>query len=157
MSNGQTSSPPPDLFRRQLTIATYGLLFVVLVIHVLKEFKDIPQPLFVAVFVGYVLYPVQRWLINRGVRPLLASVLILFVFVGVFVGIGQAVYVSAASLTPERIDSYRDKLEQLINKAAVEMGYQGEELPTAKLRKMLGGNVTGQDISAQHFSQFGRR
>jgi AI-2 transport protein TqsA len=147
MSNGIAPTLPPDLFRRQLTIATYGLLFVVLVIHLLEKFESILKPLLIAAAVGYVLHPVQRWLTNHGIRPLLAHVLILVLFVGAFVALGQAVYASAASITPERVDMYRGQLERLINKAAVETGYHGEEPATSKLRQVLkSGDMSGQDI-----------
>jgi AI-2 transport protein TqsA len=151
MTNEIATNPAPDSFRRQLTIATYGLLIVVLIIHLLQQLESILQPLLVAAFVGYVLQPVQRWLVNRGVRPLLAYILILFALAGAFVAVGQAVFQSAATITPDRLDSHRDKLEQFINKAAGEMGYSGEEPATAKLREVLKGEQTRVVTAAGRF------
>src|SRR5262245_35611319 len=148
MSSGTAPTPAPrDSFRRQLTIATYGLLFVLLVIYVLEKFESILKPLLIAIFIGYVIYPVHRWLVNRGIRPLLAHVVLLVLVVGGFVAIGQAVYSSAASITPERVDEYRDQLEKLINKAAAEMGYKGEQPAAAKLREVMkSGDLSGKNI-----------
>jgi predicted PurR-regulated permease PerM len=140
-------TPPPDSFRRQLTIATYALLFVVLVIHLLEKFASILQPLLIAVFVLYVLYPIHSWLVRRGVRPMLAHILILAGFIGGFTAVGQAVYQSAMSITPERLDAYRVRFESLINHTAETMGYHGEEPATSKLRKALGSQgYSGQDL-----------
>src|SRR5207253_9558841 len=67
-----TLAETPNKFQRQLTVATLGLLFVVLVIYLLKELATILQPLLIAVLVAYVLMPVHRWLVRRGVRSKLA-------------------------------------------------------------------------------------
>src|SRR5436305_11261214 len=56
-----------SLFLRRLQIATYGLLLFVLIIYLLDKFRDILQPLFVAMFLGFLMHPVHRWLVKRGV------------------------------------------------------------------------------------------
>ena len=91
--------PPAPTFRHQLTVATLGLLFIVLVIHLLEKFASILQPLLIAVLIAYVLLPVHSWLVRRGVRPGLAFVLVLTLLLALFVGVGYAVYGSAASIT----------------------------------------------------------
>ena len=147
MNHDVVPTPPPDSFRRRLTIATYALLFVVLVIHLLQQFASILKPLLISIFVLYVLYPVYSWLVRRGVRPLLAHILILAAFVGGFTAAGQAVYQSALALTPERLDAYRLRLETLINRTAEAAGYHGEEPATSRFRKALGSqDYSGQDI-----------
>ncbi len=160
-ANGtSTAASPPDPFRRQLTIATYALLFVVLVIHLLQLFEPILEPLLIAVFVLYVLYPVHRWLVDRGVRPLLAYVLILLVLVGGFAAVGQAVVSSAASLTPERLAPYRERFESSVNRIARTVGYHGEEPALEKIGNVLGsmeflgqgkGTKTVRDVAARIF------
>jgi AI-2 transport protein TqsA len=147
MSVNGADPPAQSQFQARLTIATLALLFVVLVIHLLQLFASILQPLLIAALVLYVLYPVQRWLVQRGVRPILAHVLMLVFLTGLFVIVGQAVYSSAASLTPSRLDEYRGRLERLIDRAATEAGYHGAEAASEKLRRVLGsGELSGQEI-----------
>jgi AI-2 transport protein TqsA len=106
-------NPPTSSFRHQLMVATFGLLFVVLVIHLLERFALIIQQFLVAVLIAYVLFPVHSWLVRRGVRSWLAFALILALLLGVFVGVGLAFYSSASTITSERVAEYREKLEQL--------------------------------------------
>src|SRR5262245_13536861 len=107
-----TPSPPADRFRHQLTVATFGLLFVVLVIHLLEKFAAILQPLLIAVLIAYVLLPVHSWLVRHGLRSQLAFAIILTLLLLLFVGVGYAVYGSASSITDARLAVYRQRLER---------------------------------------------
>src|SRR5438132_53562 len=98
-----TPAETPNKFQRQLTVATLGLLFVVLVIYLLKELATILQPLLIAVLVAYVLMPVHRWLVRRGVRSKLAYGLMLVLLLALSYGAGVGLYSSITSVTPERL------------------------------------------------------
>lgn len=143
----------PDLsatpFQRRLTIVTMALLFVVLVIHLLQQFASILQPLLIAGFAAYVLLPVHRWLVQRGVRSKLAFALIAFVLLGAFVGLGQAIYSSVASITPERLEEYRKKLDSVVERTSRYIPHSGEESPQERWRRLLASS----DVSTQSVMQ----
>lgn len=83
---------PQAPFLYRLSVATMCLLVAVLGLYLLREFKSILQPLFVAVFVCYVILPPHRWLVARGVPSLLAYVVILLLIVSALYGLGALVY-----------------------------------------------------------------
>ena len=64
-------------FMQRMKLATYGMVLFVLSIHLLREFREMLQPLFVAVFLGFLMHPVHRWLIRRGIPSLVAYGVIL--------------------------------------------------------------------------------
>src|SRR5262245_29545497 len=118
MAESSASPTSADQFQRQITIATLGLLFVVLIVHLLKEFAGILQPLLIALFMAYVLMPIHRWLVRRGIGSRLAFVVILALLLILFVGVGQAVYSSVTGITQDKLDIYRGRVNGWVDSAA---------------------------------------
>ena len=137
MTNESAPNLTPDPFKRQLTLATFGLLFVVLIIHLLEKFATILKPLFIAVFIGYVVYPVHRWLVQRGVRPRLAFGMIFVVLLGIFLGVGQAVYDSITSFTPEKVLVYRNRIESFADKTTALVHPSEPTLARERVRRFV--------------------
>lgn len=108
--------PPHDPwgFTRRLTIATMSVLLAILTIHVLHEGKPILQPLFVAVFIGYLLLPVYQWLSKHGISGILGSVVILLAIVGAVFGIGVMIFNSIDQVA-QRLPEYEKKMEAIID------------------------------------------
>src|SRR5262245_2380430 len=79
-------------FTRRLIIATSSLLLAILTIHVLHQGKPILEPLFIAVFIGYLLLPVYNWLNKHGVSGILGTAFILAAIVGALFGLGAMVF-----------------------------------------------------------------
>ena len=115
------SSPLPiidsSVFLRQMQIVTCGVLLLVLVIYLLEKFRDILQPLFVALFVGFLMHPIHRWLIQRGIRSLLAYVVIVVLVMLVFFGLGSMLYRNIAHVS-ERLPGYENRLETMVRDVA---------------------------------------
>jgi AI-2 transport protein TqsA len=101
----------PVRFQRRLTVVTLAVLLVVLTIYLLREFSLILQPLFIAVFVLYLIVPAHRSLVMRGVRSEAAYGLILVVILVVLYGLGRLVYGSAEQL----FDKWPDYEKQIDN------------------------------------------
>lgn len=102
-------------FRQRLTVLTFGLLLTVLIIYLLREFKAIFQPLFVAVFIAYLVLPIHHWLVRRGVPSLLAAVVILLLVLGALFGLGSMVYHNFQQLLePGRLGNYVSKVDGLL-------------------------------------------
>jgi predicted PurR-regulated permease PerM len=136
-----------DRFQRQLTVATLGLLFVVLVIYLLQQFAVIVQPLLIAILSAYVLLPVHRWLVRRGIRPRLAYIVILILLLAILVGVGEAAYSSVTSITPEKLDAYGARIEGLVDRAARLTGLGGPQAARDRLKQLAEVNkVSAQDI-----------
>ena len=104
-------------FRDRLAIVTMGLLSIVLVLHLFRQFSSILQQLLIAAFIGYAIMPLHRWLVRRGIAPWLSGVLLVCVFVGASYGLGQAIYGSLADLSTS-VPRYRENLSRLIERAA---------------------------------------
>jgi len=110
----QTELPdvPPN-FRHRLSVATFGLLLVVLVIHLLQLFQSILLPLLIAGMIGYAILPAHRWLVRRGIRSSLAYIVLVGALLACFIGLGQVVYSSINSIDAARIGEWHGRLENL--------------------------------------------
>src|SRR5688572_6816595 len=77
----QTPTPPlvvadGEVFMRRMKMATYCIVLFVLSIHLLEKLRDILQPLFIALFLGFLTNPIHRWLVQRGFPSVAAYVVI---------------------------------------------------------------------------------
>lgn len=112
-------APPPildgSIFMRRLRIATYGIALFVLTIHLLKEFREMLQPLFVALFLGFLMHPIHRWLLRRGIPSLVAYGVILALVMLGFFAFGSIMYANVAELArdEEKLRQYEDKLDAI--------------------------------------------
>ena len=104
----------PERFRHQLEMAAFGLLLVVLVIYLLREFAVIFQPLFVAIFLLYAIVPVHRWLVAHRVPSRLAYIVILGLVMAILFGVGRLVYDSVEQLRASWDERYEPKLDTLL-------------------------------------------
>src|SRR5262245_32985371 len=57
---------PATTFYRRLQVTALSLLIVVLAIHLMTLFATILQQLCVAALLGYLIVPLHRWLVRRG-------------------------------------------------------------------------------------------
>src|SRR5437879_5243634 len=99
-------------FTRRLTIATMSLLLAILPIHVLHQGKPILEPLFIAVFIGYLLLPAHNWLNKHGVSGILGSACILVAIVGAMFGLGAMVFSSLEQMA-QKLPEYEKKLDSI--------------------------------------------
>jgi predicted PurR-regulated permease PerM len=77
---------PSDLFARRLNVAAMSLLVFVLIVYLLREFASILQPLFIAVFIAYLVLPLHNWVVRKGVSSLVAYLALAnFALLGLFV------------------------------------------------------------------------
>jgi AI-2 transport protein TqsA len=115
-----TSQMDRPIFIQRLRIATYGLVLVVLAIYLLREFREMLQPLFIAVFLGFLMTPVHRWLIRRGIPSLFAYGIILSLVMLGFFAFGSIMYANVAELARDepRLRRYEERLDKLVTKLA---------------------------------------
>jgi AI-2 transport protein TqsA len=111
--------PPvaPSPFERQLTVATLGLLLVVLLGFVLKVCAPVLQPLFIAGLLVYLIIPMHQRLVSWRVPSAVAYLLIVVFVLGLFLGVGSLVYRNFAELSGGRLTVYEERLDQLARKA----------------------------------------
>ena len=105
----------PSKFQRQLANATFSLLIIVLVIHLLRELETVFQPLFIAVFITYLLVPMHQWVVQRGVPKRLSFVVILGIFAGIFYGLGIVIYADVQALMHDW-KRHQDQLVKVSNR-----------------------------------------
>jgi len=102
MSSAPTpaSSPPGGLsaFTQQLLVAVLGLISLVIVIYLLREFSDMLKPLCVAAFLAYLVIPAHLWLVSKGINRPLAALALIMIVVGVFTGLGMLLYANTETL-----------------------------------------------------------
>lgn len=94
MSSHARSSPPGGLtdFSQQLLVTVLGLIALVIVIWLLREFAVMLKPLCVAVLMSYLVIPAHLWLVKRGINRPLAAVALIMIVVGLFSGLGLLLY-----------------------------------------------------------------
>ncbi len=100
--------PPPvadSVFLQRLRAGTYGVVLLVLVIHLLEKFRDILEPLFIALFLGFLLHPVHCWLMRRGISSVFA-----YVVIG---GVGLLCMFGIASLMVANLTEAADQVKLL--------------------------------------------
>ncbi len=136
---------PPELlpegstFLQRLQIATFSLFLLVLVVYLLEKFRPIFQPLFIGLFIAYVILPVHTWLVRRGIRPFVAYAVILLLLLLMVVGVGTLAYVNGREVSA-RLPGYERRLEEIVRNAIaslpMEVPLEGRllrELPLAQL------------------------
>src|SRR5438128_5913767 len=104
-------------FWRQLQLLTYTLLLFALFIFILEKFRPILQPLFVAVFIAYLIRPLHQVLVDRGVPSVLAYCLMVFLILTVLFGFGRVLYRSFEQIM-ERLPLYEAKIDKLLQGVA---------------------------------------
>jgi AI-2 transport protein TqsA len=139
----ETSPVPPimvgSLFAQRMRIATYAVVLFVLSIYLLKEFREMLQPLFVAVFLGFLMHPIHRWLVRRGIPSLIAyGVILALVMLGFFV-FGSIMYVNVAELAgdKEKLRLYEKRLDTIVRNVITNLPFKKEIDPEGKLLEPL--------------------
>lgn len=138
-SNGPespTTASGNNIFQRRLAIATYGLLLIVLVIHLLQLFAILLQPLLVAILIAYAILLPHRWLVKRGIRPALAYIVLVSLLLAAFIIMAYAVQESIDSMLQGRLDQYREKVEALEERWVRLLGGMGFETAKVRIRDM---------------------
>jgi AI-2 transport protein TqsA len=103
-----------------------ALIVVYLLIHFLREYKLIFQPLLVAVFISYLIMPLHHWLVQRSVPALLAYVLILFFVLGILFVVGALVFNSCARIV-DRLPVYEEALDKVYQQVLETFNVDGWE------------------------------
>lgn len=100
MSPAPQTTPSIGLtaFSQQLLVGVLGLISLVFVIHLLRDFAVVLKPLCVAVFLAYLVIPAHLWLVRRGINRPLAAVALISIVIGVFVGLGLLLYANTETL-----------------------------------------------------------
>jgi len=118
--------PSESVFLRRLAIITLCLLLILTVIYILREFKSILQPLFIAIFVSYIIVPAHRWVVNRGVPSMLAYVALLVFLLVILIGLGGLLYGNIQELMI-RLPQYEVRLKIMMNDALSWLGLDADE------------------------------
>jgi predicted PurR-regulated permease PerM len=127
----------PTKFQRQLTIATLGLLFVVLLIYILERCESILQPLLIALFACYVIVPIHLWLVRRGLPPKVAYVTILGLTLVLILGLGEMVYSNLHELNSGQLQEYERRLEAIVQKCYGVLGVRSTKPEGFRLRDLF--------------------
>lgn len=115
-------------FLQRMKIATYGMVLFVLSIYLLREFREMLQPLFVAVFLGFLMHPVHRWLIRRGIPSIFAYGMIVVLVALGFFALGSIIYANVAELArnKEKLRQYEDRLDAMVKSVASRLKMEEE-------------------------------
>lgn len=116
-ADGMSEGPS---FLRRLQIATLSLLLLVLIVFLLEKFRAIFQPLFIGVFIAYVILPIHTWLVRRGIPTLVAYAIILVLLLAMLVGVGTLAYVNGREVSA-RLPDYERQLEATVRRAIAQL------------------------------------
>jgi predicted PurR-regulated permease PerM len=127
----------PAHFQRRLTIATLGLLLVVLLGFILYVCASILQPLFIAGLLVYLILPVHQRLVRWRVPSAVAYLLIVVSVLVLFWGIGVMTYRNFAELSGERLSLYEERLDGLARKTLRGLPITVPDLDNWHVRNLL--------------------
>ena len=126
----EPATTPPimvgSLFMQRVQLATYGIILFVLSIHLLKEFREMLQPFFVALFLGFLMQPIHRWFVCHGIPSLFAyGVILALVLLGFFV-FGSIMYINVAELARDekKLRQYEDRLDPIVRNLAAQWPFE---------------------------------
>ncbi len=132
--------PEGASFLRRLQIATFSLLMLVLIVFLLEKFRAILQPLFIGVFIAYVILPIHAWLVRRGIPALVAYAILLVALLAMLVGVGTLAYVNGREVSA-RLPDYEQRLEQTVRDAIahlpIDLPHEGRLLRDLPLRQYI--------------------
>lgn len=101
---------------RGLAIVVLGLMIPLLLGVMMRALASILQPLFVAVFLCYLILPAHNWLVRHRVPSPISYVLIVGGTLAIMYGIGNMVYASFDELWT-KVPAYGAKLETYVRAA----------------------------------------
>lgn len=138
------SSPAPALpaFTDRLRVAVYSLVLFALANVILYFGKPILQPLFVAVFIAYLLLPVHHWLEQRGLHYSLAYVLIVVVIIAGLFGVGILVFDNLNQMV-DRLPDYETRLTRVVYDFLKSLPFELDLQEGTTLGEMLFGEDAG--------------
>jgi AI-2 transport protein TqsA len=142
LATSSAARPPllpidPSQFQRWLTVATLGLLLVVLLGFVLYVCASILQPLFIAGLLVYLILPLHQRLVRWRVPSAVAYLLIVVSVLGLFWGIGQMAYGNFAELIGGRLSVYEERLDRLVRKVLGGLPFEIPDLDNWHVRNLV--------------------
>jgi AI-2 transport protein TqsA len=149
--------PPPmphlveSIFLRRMRIATYGMFLLWLAVNLLEKFRDVLQPLFIALFLGFLIHPIHRWLVKRGIPSMLAYGVILVLVALSVMAFSSMMYVNVKQVA-DNLPAYEERLEQRIVDLAAELPFKTPKLEKHFLRNI----VTPDQLAAAAGAGLGR-
>jgi predicted PurR-regulated permease PerM len=148
-SAAPTPSIDPSAFLQRMKIATYSAVLFVLTIQLLKDFREMLQPLFVALFLGFLMHPVHRWLIGRGIPSIFAYGIIVILVVLGFLGFGSIMYANVAELARNeaKLRQYEDRLDTIIRNVVAHLPFKKEIEADKKEGAAEPGEAKGRNAS----------
>ncbi len=126
--------------RDGLMLVALCLLILVLTYVILRELTFILRPLFVAVFLCYIIVPAHHWLVRRGLPSLLAYIVIVGITISSMYGLTQIAFRGVADLTatlPAQVEQLERIVDETMRKVERLLGIepQGAETePPAQTR-----------------------
>ncbi len=124
-----------SIFIRRVRMAAYSLVLLGVVLYLLVQFRTLLQPLFVALFLGFLMQPIHRWLVRCGMRSLIAYSVIVFLALGIALGIGVMLYANFTEAAP-KLPEYERRLEEMIRTGANRLQFDDTHLQGHFLREI---------------------
>ena len=143
-------------FPGRLRLATYSLVAAYLAILLLQQFQGILKPLFVAIFIGFLMHPIHRWLIQRGIPSIPAYGVILTVVALAFFAVGSMMYANTTEVAA-KLPGYEERLESMVLDIATRAPFKEAKLERGFLRKIHFAPqelLTGFAAALGHFGDF---
>jgi len=144
MTDTPPAAPPeaaPPLADREVYLnrmrrAAYGVVLFVLSIHLLEKFRDVLQPFFIALFITFMMQPVHRWLVGRGISSLLAYIVIVCLVMLALFGIGIMIYDNLTSVAT-KLPEYEDRFDKMLRSGIERLPPQFPQLRIRPVREMF--------------------
>lgn len=120
-------------FRNGLMVAAMSMLLMVLLTIALKELASILQPLFIGVFLCYLILPAHKWLTSHRIPSVLSFILIALLVISIMWGVGTMLVNSISALLV-KLPIYEKKMDGLLVSAIGVLPFQVPGLEVTRIR-----------------------
>src|SRR5262249_53427780 len=104
-----------SMFVNRLLIIALSLLMLFLLVWFLREFQAFLQPLFIAVFIGYLILPIHQRLVRHGVPGALVYPVISALILGCLFGLGTMLYNTSQQAVERWDKDYKHKVAGMLD------------------------------------------
>jgi predicted PurR-regulated permease PerM len=146
----EAAPTPPPAFMERVRHAAYAIILIVLAIHLLREFRAMLQPLFVALFLTFLMHPIHRWLVQRGIPSLVGYGIILSGVALGFFAFGSIMVANVAELARDqaKLKQYEARLNSIVRDIADRLPMKKVDEPDEQKPPPLPGDKTAKSPDA---------
>ncbi|MBE3555392.1 MAG: AI-2E family transporter, partial [Thermicanus sp.] len=133
------------------------ILTVYLIMVIFSYLYSIAKPIFIGLIIYLIIHPFVQYLRRRGLKPLLATSIVMFLFIAVLLGVvvtGGIIFTTEVYQLSLSIPAYFSLLQEEVIKQVNQLRGQLENLPTEYVTKLQQYMILIAEKGSQFLSSF---